>query len=254
MRRAAWLAAPAMVLATLLPAAALARDHALLTQPDPELVHLVQQAAGDTQDFEDDFDRQVWLSTMSGRMVDYVPDPLQRTTLLMLIHKEATRAKLPPQLVLSVIQVESKFDTYAVSKAGAVGLMQIMPRTARWIARQMPVRPYHPDMLVRPDVNVAMGSYYLHRVLEALGDPILATAAYNAGPARARRWRDAKPLEGAIYAETIPFPETRDYVKKVFTNAWYYRSRLTGATASLKTLLGTVPGADAGDSVAANIP
>jgi soluble lytic murein transglycosylase len=110
-------------------------------------------------------------------------------------------------------------------------------------------------MLARPDVNVLMGSYYLHRVLEALGGPILATAAYNAGPARARRWRDAKPLEGAIYAETIPFPETREYVKKVFTNQWFYRHRLTGTTASLRQMLGTVPGADdAADSIASNIP
>jgi soluble lytic murein transglycosylase len=167
----------------------------------------------------------------------------------------ATRQwELDEAFVYGLIRQESRFLPQARSPAGAVGLMQIMPRTARWIAREMPVRPYHPDMLVRPEVNVTMGSYYLHRVLEALGDPILATAAYNAGPARARRWRDAKPLEGAIYAETIPFPETRDYVKKVFTNAWYYRNRLTGNAASLKALLGTVPGADASDSMAANIP
>ena len=174
-------------------------------------------------------------------------------------HREALDAAtrqwdLDEAFVYGLIRQESRFLAQARSPAGAVGLMQIMPRTARWIARQMPVHPYHPDMLLRPEVNVAMGSYYLHRVLDALGDPILATAAYNAGPARARRWRDAKPLEGAIYAETIPFPETRDYVKKVFTNAWYYRHRLTGGTASLKALLGTVPGADASDSMAANIP
>jgi soluble lytic murein transglycosylase len=109
-------------------------------------------------------------------------------------------------------------------------------------------------MLVLPEVNLNMGTYYLHRVLEALGDPLLAAAAYNAGPTRARRWRDAKPLEGAIYAETIPFPETREYVKKVFTNAWYYRHRLTGDAPTLRDLLGTVPGRDAADSFAANIP
>jgi len=80
----------------------------------------------------------------------------------------------------------------------------------------------------------------------------VAAAAYNAGPTRARRWRDAKPLEGAIYAETIPYPETRDYVKKVFTNAWYYSHRLTGS-ASLHRMLGTVPPQDA-DSIAANLP
>ena len=172
MRRAAWLAAPAIVLAVLLPAEALARDHAL-TQPDPELVHLVQQAAGDTQDFEDDFDRQVWLSTMSGRMVDYVPDPLQRTTLLMLIHKEATRAKLPPQLVLSVIQVESKFDTYAVSKAGAVGLMQIMPFWLKLIGRP-------DDSLVHAQTNLRMGCTILkYYIVKTHGDLRGALQRYN---------------------------------------------------------------------------
>ena len=106
-----------------------------------------------------------------------------------------------------------------------------------------------------PELNAQMGSYYFRRVLTALGHPMLATAAYNAGPGRARRWRDDRPLEGAIYAETIPFNETRDYVKKVFTNAWYYHHRLTGKIASLHEMLGMVPGA-AGDSgeVVANIP
>jgi soluble lytic murein transglycosylase len=109
-------------------------------------------------------------------------------------------------------------------------------------------------MLVRPELNLLMGTYYFSRVLTDLGHPILATAAYNAGPARARRWRDERPLEGAIYAETIPFNETRDYVKKVFTNAWFYRHRLTGKTASLHDLLGTVPGRAGEPAVASIIP
>jgi len=161
---------------------------------------------------------------------------------------------LDEAFVYGIIRQESRFLPQARSPAGAVGLMQLMPATARWIARQIPVTRFRPEMLVRPDVNVAMGSYYLHRVLTALGDPILAAAAYNAGPARARRWRADKPLEGAIFAETIPFPETREYVKKVFANAWYYRHRLTGSAASLRQLLGTVPGRAAGDSLASNIP
>jgi soluble lytic murein transglycosylase len=110
-------------------------------------------------------------------------------------------------------------------------------------------------MLLRPDVNVQMGTYYFRRVLAELGHPLLATAAYNAGPGRARRWRDEAALEGAIYAETIPFNETRDYVKKVFTNAWYYHHRLTGKTSNLHDMLGQVRGRSSDASVAAaNIP
>ena len=69
------------------------------------------------------------------------------------------------------------------------------------------------------ETNVTLGTGYLKLVMEQLGHPVLASAAYNAGPSRARRWRDDKPLEGAIYVESIPFSETRDYVKKVMANA-----------------------------------
>jgi soluble lytic murein transglycosylase len=164
---------------------------------------------------------------------------------------------LDEALVYSIIRQESRFMPEAKSPAGARGLMQLMPATARWVARQIPVNPYRVEMLIQPDVNILMGSYYFRRVLDDLGHPLLAAAAYNAGPGRARRWRDERPLEGAIYAETIPFNETRDYVKKVFANAWFYRSRLTGQTASLKQLLGVVPGRSAdpaGTAVASNIP
>jgi soluble lytic murein transglycosylase len=159
-------------------------------------------------------------------------------------------------LVFGIIRQESRFNASARSRAGATGLMQLMPATAHWVARQIPVQSYRAALLTRPEVNVAMGTYYLHRVLADLGDPLLATAGYNAGPGRAKRWRDTKPLEGAIYAESIPFNETRDYVKKVMVNAWFYTNRLTGRTASLRQLLGTVPGRSASDAatVAAAIP
>jgi soluble lytic murein transglycosylase len=79
-------------------------------------------------------------------------------------------------------------------------------------------------------------------VLENLDNhPVLASAAYNAGPGRARRWRDGRPLEGAIYIETIPFSETRDYVKKVMSNAVYYSALFEGKPQSLKARLGVIP-------------
>jgi soluble lytic murein transglycosylase len=74
-----------------------------------------------------------------------------------------------------------------------------------------------------------------------LGHPVLATAGYNAGPGRARRWRAETPLEGAIYAESIPFNETRDYVKKVMTNAWFYARQMGSSKVSLKEMMGNVP-------------
>jgi soluble lytic murein transglycosylase len=176
-------------------------------------------------------------------------------------HRDALTAAarqwdLDEAMIYSLIRQESRFMPDAKSRVGATGLMQLMPATARWVARQIPVQAFRTDMLVQPDVNIQMGSYYFRRVLSDLGHPILATAAYNAGPGRARRWRDERSLEGAIYAETIPFNETRDYVKKVFANAWFYRHRLTGKTASLRQLLGTVPGraSDPAGAVAAVIP
>ena len=161
---------------------------------------------------------------------------------------------LDEAIVYGLIRQESRFVPDARSRVGATGLMQLMPATARWVAKQIPLSPFRSEMLVLPEVNLQMGSYYFRRVLNELGHPILATAAYNAGPGRARRWRDERSLEGAIYAETIPFAETRDYVKKVFTNAWFYRHRLTGKTASLRELLGTVPGRNGEAAIASRIP
>jgi soluble lytic murein transglycosylase-like protein len=167
-------AALALLLAAALPCTAFAAKALKLTQPDPDLIYLVQQATDDPpNDFRDDYDRQVWLVTMSTRMVDMVPDPQQRTDLLKLIHKEAIRAKLPPELVLSVIQVESKFDTYAVSKAGAVGMMQIMPFWLKLIGRP-------DDSLVHAQTNLRMGCTILkYYITKTHGDLRAALQRYN---------------------------------------------------------------------------
>jgi soluble lytic murein transglycosylase len=92
-----------------------------------------------------------------------------------------------------------------------------------------------------PSVNAALGTYYLRHVLDQFdGNPVVAAAAYNAGPSRARQWRGTEPIEGAIFAETIPFGETRDYVKKVMANTFYYAAVLGAEATPLKTRLGTV--------------
>jgi soluble lytic murein transglycosylase len=125
--------------------------------------------------------------------------------------------------VLGLVRQESRFITEARSEAGAAGLMQVMPRTARYVARKIGLRDYRPKSMTEVQTNVTLGTGYLKMVLDQLGHPVLASAAYNAGPARARRWRDpTRALEGAVYVETIPFPETRDYVKKVMANAVFY--------------------------------
>ena len=147
--------------------------------------------------------------------------------------------------IYGLIRQESRFIMDARSSVGASGLMQLMPATARYVAKRLNVPNYTPARVNELEVNLQLGTGYLKMVLDDLdGLPILATAAYNAGPGRPRAWRSslAKPVEGAVFAETIPFNETRDYVKKVMSNSVYY-SVLFDAKASppsLKARLGTI--------------
>ncbi len=152
----------------------------------------------------------------------------------------AKEHELDEYWVLGLVRQESRFIADAKSWAGARGLMQLMPRTARWTARKIGMKKFNLRDVTDVETNVTLGTSYLKMVLDSLGHPVMASAGYNAGPGRARRWRDSKPLEGAIYIETIPFDETRDYVKKVMTNAVFY-ALLDGRRASLKALLGTMP-------------
>jgi soluble lytic murein transglycosylase len=147
--------------------------------------------------------------------------------------------------VLGIARQESRFNTDARSSAGAAGLMQVMPRTARYVAAKIGLRNYRPKSVTEIETNVTLGTGYLKLVMDQLGHPVLASAAYNAGPSRARRWRDAKALEGAIYVESIPFTETRDYVKKVMANSVFYAALLNQKPMPLKTRLGAIqpPGA-----------
>ncbi len=144
-------------------------------------------------------------------------------------------------LAFGLARQESRFVADIMSSAGAVGLMQLMPATARWVARQIGRDDYRVTGLDQPQLNAQMGSFYLRHVLDRLdGMPVLATAAYNAGPGRARAWRGAASMEGAIYAETIPFNETRDYVKKVLANAMFYQAQLGLPYVALRERLGVV--------------
>lgn len=148
--------------------------------------------------------------------------------------------------VYGLIRQESRFIAQASSGVGAAGLMQVMPATARWIAKRIGFGQYHDNMIHQLATNIQFGTYYLRHVLESMnGQSVMATAAYNAGPGRAKRWADKTPLEGAVYTETIPFNETRDYVKKVMGNAQYYARRLGMQTQPISQRLGTIAGSEA---------
>jgi soluble lytic murein transglycosylase len=144
--------------------------------------------------------------------------------------------------VYGLMRQESRFINVARSNVGAAGLMQIMPATARWIAQRLGIKRFNTSEMQDPARNIQFGAYYLKHVQTSLdGSPVLATAAYNAGPGRAQRWRSAQPMEAAVYIESIPFTETRDYVKKVLSNAMYYAQRFGQSSVLLKDRLGVVP-------------
>jgi len=145
--------------------------------------------------------------------------------------------------VYGLMRQESRFTQQAKSDVGAAGLMQIMPDTARWAARRIGLKGYRKGLIHQLDVNLRLGTFYMKNVYSMFDDnPVLASAAYNAGPARARKWRGDGPLEGAIYTETIPFDETRDYVKKVMSNTIYYSKLFGQPSESLKKRLGVIEG------------
>jgi soluble lytic murein transglycosylase len=145
--------------------------------------------------------------------------------------------------VYGLIRQESRFIMNARSHVGASGLMQIMPATARWVARKIGMDGFTANQVNDIPVNIRLGANYLKMVLGDLdGSQALATAAYNAGPGRPRAWRATlqRPVEGAIFAESIPFAETRGYVKNVLSNATYYAAMFDSQPQSLKARLGSV--------------
>ncbi|MBS1134242.1 MAG: putative soluble lytic murein transglycosylase [Burkholderiaceae bacterium] len=166
------------------------------------------------------------------------PTPFRETLV-----KHAARAGLDEAWVYGLIRQESRFIMDLRSQAGASGLMQLMPGTAAYVARKQNVNDYAWERVNERDLNLQLGTAYLRMVLDDLdGNTLLATAAYNAGPGRPRAWRStlARPVEGAIFAETIPFNETRDYVKKVLSNSVYYAALLQSKPLSLSRQLGII--------------
>lgn len=151
--------------------------------PDPELRRLLIKAVNDSNSFKDRFDAEVWLLDMSNRLARFIPDDEKRLRLLKQIHLEASHAKVHPELVLAVIEVESYFDNFAISRAGAQGLMQVMPFWLKEIGRPG-------DNLFDIRTNLRLGctilKYYLDK---SKGDLVEALQRYN-GSLRSNRYSD----------------------------------------------------------------
>ncbi|MCE2859115.1 MAG: lytic transglycosylase domain-containing protein [Oxalobacteraceae bacterium] len=174
------------------------------------------------------------------------------------IMQNATRPiGLDKAWVYGLIRQESRFIRAARSQVGASGLMQIMPATATYVARKIGMSGFSLSTLNDIKTNITLGTQYLNMVLANLGgSQTLATAAYNAGPGRPRQWRStlSKPVEGAIFAETIPFTETRVYVKNVMSNTTWYAAMFENKPQSMKTRLGMVTPRDANLAELGDLP
>jgi soluble lytic murein transglycosylase len=187
------------------------------------------------------FDRSIYSVERSGDQQDFdLQFPLAYQQVL---HERASQNQLDEAWVFGLVRQESHFFPEARSRSGAIGLMQLMPATARWVARRLPIKGFFADSTSEVDTNVRLGTYYLHLLLKEMRHPVLATAGYNAGPRRVQRWINDKPMESAIFIETIPVNETRGYVRNVMYNATVYAKRLNLPPLSLKERIGTIPGA-----------
>jgi soluble lytic murein transglycosylase len=150
------------------------------------------------------------------------------------VNGAARLTHLPTVLIYAVMRQESLYQPQAVSGAGAVGLMQLMPSTARSVAAQLNRRRPNRSRLMLPEVNVPLGAGRLAELLDRLGGQVLvALAAYNAGPNAARRWLPEHPLDADIWVENIPYNETRAYVQRVMWHSvvfsWLHDRKAEGA-------------------------
>ena len=196
-------------------------------------------AAADLACSKQVWDRCINTSDRTKTQIDFdqrFPMPLKDTVL-----RRTKEIQLDPAYVYGLIRQESRFIMDAKSVVGASGLMQVMPATAKWTAKKIGMTNFQANQINDHEINVAIGTGYLKLVLDDFdGSMPLAAAAYNAGPSRSRNWRKGPVLEAAIWAENIPFNETRDYVKKVLSNTTNYAAIITGQPQSLKARLGTV--------------
>ncbi|KNH06913.1 Soluble lytic murein transglycosylase precursor [Candidatus Burkholderia brachyanthoides] len=160
-----------------------------------------------------------------------------------IVERDAKNTDLDIEWAYGLIRQESRFIINARSEVGAGGLMQLMPGTAQLVAKKIGFGPVSRAQMNEINTNILLGTNYLAMIYNQFDQsPVLATAGYNAGPGRPRQWRQdlRAPVEGAIFAETIPFAETRDYVKNVLSNTVYYAALFEGRPQSLKACLGYI--------------
>jgi soluble lytic murein transglycosylase len=160
-----------------------------------------------------------------------------------IVERDAQATGLDVEWAYGLIRQESRFIMNARSEVGASGLMQLMPGTAQLVAKKIGLGTISRAQMNDINTNILLGTNYLSMIYNQFdGSAVLATAGYNAGPGRPRAWRQslAHPVEGAIFAETIPFQETRDYVKNVLSNTVYYAALFEGRPQSLKARLGYI--------------
>ncbi|MCV2361548.1 lytic transglycosylase domain-containing protein [Paucibacter sp. TC2R-5] len=206
-------------------------NFSLMRMSDRELRAAAQEAC----------DREIWdrcintseRSRLEIDMAQRFPTPHRQQLLA-----KSREVGVDPAYVYGLVRQESRFVMDARSHVGASGLMQVMPATARWTAKKIGAE-FRPEYMMDRDFNIKIGASYLKLVLDDFGGSMaMAAAAYNAGPGRPRRWREGSVLEAAVWAENIPFNETRDYVKKVLTNSALYAQVLGLDNASLRKRLG----------------
>ncbi|WP_172838752.1 lytic transglycosylase domain-containing protein [Solemya velesiana gill symbiont] len=144
------------------------------------------------------------------------------------ISQDTEQQNIDDAWVFAVVRQESAFSRDAISPAGAMGLMQLMPKTARSVAKRLKKpKPARRDLL-NPKTNIQLGTGYLRQVMEQLGEhQVLATAAYNAGPHRVKKWLPDEATDADLWIENIPFRETRKYTQRVMAYSVIYERRLS---------------------------
>jgi len=142
-----------------------------------------------------------------------------------LVTRVSVQHQVEPYWIYGVIRQESGYMTRAISSAGAMGLMQLMPYTAQYLSDKDGLGLTPESDITEPAVNLDLGTRYLAQMMERYQNPVYATAAYNAGPSRVDRWKDRYPSDLSVWIESIPFDETRGYVKSVLTYSQIYANR-----------------------------